>query len=70
MKFRLLKDRFEHKAGTEVFMYPYYTYGLIENDRRATGIAHAAVSLVENETPFFTVPVNDLEPIFNGRVAY
>ena len=63
MKFKLLKERFEHKAGTEVFLYLGHTYGLVEDDNFATNVAHAAVSVVQNETPFFTIPVVDLEPI-------
>jgi hypothetical protein len=63
MKYKLLKDRFDHKAGTEVYGYLGYTYGLVTDENYATGVAHTAVSLVDNETPFFTIPISDLEPI-------
>lgn len=49
MKYRLLKDRFEHPAGTVVQDYEGYDYGLSQDDERAFG--------------FFTVPAHDLKPL-------
>ena len=61
MKYRLLKDRFSHKAGQLVYAYHGYDYGLCRDDDMAFGVRHIAVSEEEDKTPFFTVPKSDLE---------
>jgi hypothetical protein len=63
--YRLLKDRFEHGAGTIAFRYIGVDYGLCRDDERATGLEHIALTLDPNERsiPFFTVPVRDVEEI-------
>ncbi len=64
-KFRLLKDRFEHKAGTIVVESFECDYGLCSNDRMFTGIEHMLVTLdLEDVEDYgFTVPITDLEEI-------
>ncbi len=60
----LTKDRFEHKAGTTVYTFSNYAYGLIADDQEATGLPHVAVTLDPNgDYPFFTVPHRDLEEV-------
>lgn len=62
MSYRLKNDRFEHKAGTQVYPYHGYDYGLCGDDERVTGLEHVAVTLnADGSAPFFTVPQNDLE---------
>lgn len=58
---KLLQDRFNHKAGTEVFMYRGHDYGLTRDDRNFTGEEHYAVTLnSDGSGPFFTVPESKL----------
>ena len=58
---KLINDRFEHEAGTEVYAYKGHTYGLVEDDTAGTGIIHTAVTLnSDGSTPFFTVAIDDL----------
>ncbi len=58
---KLLKDRFEHKAGTEVFEFIGHDYGCCFDDEQATGEAHVVVTLdPEGGIPFFTVPASDI----------
>jgi hypothetical protein len=62
MKYILLKDRFEHKAGTTVYFYTGPTYGLVSEDTFDSGIEHLAVTLKPDGThPFFTVAIDELE---------
>jgi hypothetical protein len=63
-KYKLLKDRFEHKAGIEVYEYSKYDYGCSSLDELITGMRHSVVSAVDYDTkPFFTVPTCDLRII-------
>lgn len=58
---KLLRERFEHKAGTVVYTYTGATYGLCQDDYLESGIKHTAVTLnPDGSIPFFTVPVRDL----------
>lgn len=64
MKSYILKaDRFEHKAGTRVVVYAGYDYGLSRDDTEVSGVEHISVTAGDDprKTPFFTVPVADLE---------
>jgi hypothetical protein len=65
-RFVLKKDRFDHPAGTEVFVFGGQTYGLVREDQRLTGREHCAVTLkASGDGPFFTVPFDDLARIPN-----
>ena len=58
---KLLKERFEHEAGTVVYAYDGHTYGCVSDDEDATGVEHTAVTLnSDGSIPFFTVPVTDI----------
>lgn len=62
--FRLLADRFEHKAGAICYDAKSYDYGLASDDTRATGQPHVSVTLEPSgDYPTFTVAVADLERI-------
>jgi hypothetical protein len=64
--FRLLNDstiKPDVKAGTTVYEYLGYDYGLASDDTRMTRIEHVSVTLEPNVTPSFTVPRRDLAPI-------
>lgn len=63
--YTIKKDRFEHKAGTTVYEYLGYDYGLARDDERYSGVEHTNVSLSPGQTPFFTVPTDDLEFVGN-----
>jgi len=61
-KYRLLEDRFEHKAGTECFEYLGYDYGLRGDDEHFTGKPHICCTLNDGgDGPFFTVPLSAVE---------
>lgn len=61
MKYILLNDRFEHKAGTIVFKATSHDYGLARDDTNYTGEDHVSVSLKEDGAyPFFTCPIRIL----------
>ena len=62
LKYKLLNDRFSHPAGTEVYLFTGYDYGLATDDSRAFNVPHVSVTLT-GEYPCFTVPVADLERI-------
>ena len=50
------------KAGTVVYEFTGYDYGLARDDTRFSGIRHISVTLNENgERPCFTIPFYDLE---------
>lgn len=58
--FVLLKDRFEHPAGTVVYKATGYDYGCASDDARHTGVAHTSMTLdAAGGYPFFTVPNPD-----------
>lgn len=62
MKYELLADRSEHKAGTTVYRCSKPDYGLANDDCRATGEKHISVTLdKDGDYPFFTVPVSQLK---------
>lgn len=62
--FRLLKDRFEHKAGTTIYRASGHDYGCANDDARATGFPHTSMTIEPSgDYPFFTVPNADFEPI-------
>jgi hypothetical protein len=63
-KYKLLKDRFDVKAGTIVYEYEGHDYGVARDDSYYTGVYHTSVTLNEDgATPFFTVPEDDLEQL-------
>ena len=63
-KYKMLADRFEHKAGTVVYRQRLYDYGLASDDTSYTGIEHISVTLEEDGGyPGFTIPVHQLEGI-------
>lgn len=62
--YKLLKDRFGHKAGTIIYMGLQYDYGLASDDERVTGIIHESMTLnSDGSIPMFTVPIMDFEEI-------
>lgn len=61
--FELTYDRFDYKAGTRVYPYSGYDYGLCRDDEAATGIYHIAMTLEENGKQFFTVPLTGIKAI-------
>ena len=62
MKYKLLKARFDYKAGTIVYDQEVYDYGLAREDTWETGVEHISVTLKENgDYPGFTVAAQDLE---------
>ena len=63
MMYRHKKHRFSYPAGTVVFRYDKFDYGLRLDDEIMTGKPHLNVSTIENAEPFFTCPVEDLEEI-------
>lgn len=70
MKYRLKNDRFEHPAGSVVYKCHMCDYGCVSDDNRFTGVEHTKVTLdPDGGYPFFTVPVNDLEPLPEGGAA-
>jgi hypothetical protein len=66
--FTLLKDRFEHPAGTTIYRASGYDYGLASDDARATGVPHTSMTLEPSgDYPSFTVPDSDFAPV--GEMA-
>lgn len=64
MKYRLKHARFKHPVNTVVYPFSGHTYGLVYEDTEATGLEHTAVTLnADGSGPFFTVPVNELDPV-------
>ena len=60
-KYRMLANRFDHKAGTIVYSGIKYDYGLANDDSIWYGTLHISVSLNENgDYPYFTIPIDDL----------
>jgi len=60
--YKLLVNRFGHKAGTIVYDSRKYDFGLASDDYRLTGIEHTSVTLDPcGDYPVFTVPTHDLE---------
>lgn len=51
------------EAGTVVHQYHGHDYGAASMDTLVMGEQFMSVSLVEGETPFFTVPVRLLEAV-------
>jgi hypothetical protein len=62
-KYKLLRDRFEHKAGITVYAAHLHDYGLARGDSFATGVEHISVTATKDEYPLFTVPISYLEEI-------
>jgi hypothetical protein len=61
-KFTLVQPvRFALPAGTEVYLYWGQTYGIPYDDQARTGEMHFAVTMVQGEAPFFSVPASFLE---------
>lgn len=53
-------------SGDFVYELVYSDYGAAKLDTNATGIEHKSVTLEEDGGyPFFTVPVNQLEEIYD-----
>lgn len=49
-------------AGSTVYQYTGYDYGLAKDDTQITGWQHMSVTLNrDGSTPFFTIPVKDLD---------
>jgi hypothetical protein len=63
VKYKLLQDRFEHKAGTTVYAVSLPDFGMAWDDSRAFGVEHISVTVTEGKYPLFTVPVSYLEEI-------
>lgn len=64
LAFVLLKDRFEHAAGTTIYKAAGYDYGCARDDWQATGIPHTSMTLEPSgDYPFFTVPDTDFEVV-------
>ena len=62
--YKLLEDRFEHKAGTIVYKQKYHDYGLASDDTRITGVEHISVTLnSDGDYPGFTIPRYQLEEV-------
>ena len=66
-RYRVLRDRTIRgkcyaKAGDIVQRASGWDYGLASDDTRILGIEHISVAR-DDEKPFFTIPVADLEPI-------
>jgi len=61
--FVLLRDRFEHKAGTIIYRAKSYDYGCASDDGALTGKPHTSMTLEPSgDYPFFTVPDEDFSP--------
>lgn len=59
--YTLKTARFEHSAGTTVYLASQFDYGLARDDTNHTGVQHVSVTLnPEGDYPFFTVPEQDL----------
>lgn len=59
--YKLLSNRFDTNAGTVVYEYTGYDYGLCRDDEQATGEEHIVVTENKNgDTPFFTVPISQI----------
>ena len=64
LSYKLLVDRFEYKAGTIVYEYNGYDYGLARDDIIVTGVYHVNMTTdPSGGTPFFTVPLDDVEQL-------
>lgn len=64
--FRLVRDRFGHKAGSEVYEYMYNDYGMASMDSFFTQLKHISITTdPSGNNPFFTIPMHDLEEIGN-----
>lgn len=65
-KYKLLKDSQIHlaaKAGDTVYEFLGHDFGCVRDDMLCGGLTTKAVTLSLDENfPFFTVPVEDLEP--------
>jgi len=66
-KYKLLKDSTlqpQHKAGDTVYEFEGHDFGCVRDDMQYGGIESiAVVASPDQEPPFFTVPVEDLEEI-------
>ena len=61
--FKLKEDRFNYKAGTRVYEWAGYDYGLACEDSYFFKEPHVSVTINQDQAhPFFTVPVRLLEP--------
>ena len=57
----LIKDRFEHKAGTVVYEFIGHDYGCRRDDEWCTKTPHSVVTLESDGSgAFFTVPTEVL----------
>lgn len=66
--YRLLADRFEHPAGTLVYMARVHDYGLASDDAQIFGIEHVSVTLdPAGGYPTFTVPERDIAKATGGQ---
>lgn len=51
-------------AGSTVYRFSGYDYGLASDDTRMTGVEHVSVTLDSaGGAPSFTIPRNDIEPL-------
>lgn len=65
-RYKLLNERFEHKAGSLVNQAMSYDYGLARDDANWTGVEHVSVTVDPNGGyPFFTVPLHDLVELYD-----
>lgn len=65
-RFRLLADRFSHKAGTVVYAAMVFDQCLAAQETASTGIRHVSVTLQpDGGYPTFTVPWNEIELVEN-----
>jgi hypothetical protein len=66
-KYKLLKDSTlmpQFRAGDTVYEFTGYDHGCVRDDMAYGGIESVAVvAHTDQEAPFFTVPVSDLEEI-------
>lgn len=68
--YRLLRDRFEHKAGATIYTAKGHDYGCARDDEYATGKPHTSMTLEPSgDYPFFTVPNEDFEPTSDTMLA-
>lgn len=58
---KLIRDRFEYKAGTKVYPFKGYDYGYASQYSRQLGVKHISVTANEDGSgPFFTVTEDDI----------
>ena len=62
-RYKLLRQRFDHPAGTVCYQCLVHDYGMARDDMIESGQEHQSVTLKpDGGYPIFTVPVDDLMP--------